>query len=115
MIRKEAWHDPCVSQKGALGVLNRPTRNAVFNVRCAIAVEFLVDLDLINRTALVGHYLRIGMHLSKSCAMLVMPRAEPQSLRLDHWLNLSRLGVAVRPVASNRQLSERIPVPADCP
>jgi len=84
MVRKEARHDPGIPQKRAVGVFNRPTRNAVLQVRCAIAVELLIAPDLINRTALVSHHLRIGMHLSKRCAMLVMPRAKPQSLRLDH-------------------------------
>jgi hypothetical protein len=27
------------------------------------------------------------MHLSKRRAMLVMPGAKPQSLRLDHWIS----------------------------
>ena len=53
MILKEAWHDPSVSQKRVVGALNRPTRNAMLHVRCAIAVELLITLDLINRTALL--------------------------------------------------------------
>ena len=77
MILKEAWHDPSVSQKRVVGALNRPARNAMLHERCAIAVRLLIALDLISRTALVRHHLRIGMHLSKRCAMPVMPSVKP--------------------------------------
>ena len=84
MVRGKAGHHPRIAEEVAIDSLDRPPRNAVLHVRRAIAVKLLIALDLINRTALVGHHVRIGMHLSKRSAMLVMPRAQPQSLRLDH-------------------------------
>jgi hypothetical protein len=89
MVRKEARHDSRVSQKRTVGALNRPTRNALLHVRCAIPIELLIAPDLINRPALVGHHLRIGVHLCKRCAVLVMPGAKLQSLCLDHRLSVS--------------------------
>jgi hypothetical protein len=84
MVRSKASHDSRVSEKRAVGLFNRPTRNPMLDVRCSIAVEFLVASDLIDRTTLVGHYFGIGMHLSKRRTVFVTPGVKPQSLRLDH-------------------------------
>jgi hypothetical protein len=84
MILKEAGHNPCVAQESAVGVLDRPTRKAILRIRRAIPIELRIALGLVDRTALIGHHLRIGMHLSERRAMLVAPRAKLQPLRSDH-------------------------------
>lgn len=84
VIPSETWHNPRVAQKGAFSILDRPAGGAMLKIGCNISVELRIAVGAIDRTALIGHYLVIGVHPRERAAMIFAPRSKSQSRSLNH-------------------------------
>jgi hypothetical protein len=65
-------------------VIGARAGGAMFQIGCNISVELRIVVGAIDGTALIGHYLVIGVHPRERAAMIFAPRSKCQSESLNH-------------------------------